>query len=323
MSDALYGGNGFYRRRGAPARHFRTAAHVGDAWITAIHELATRVDDALGRPANFSVVDVGAGGGELLAGLAERADARWSLIGVDIAGRPEELPPRIEWRHTTPAQVTGLLLAVELLDVVPLNVVEIADDGPRIVEVNEYGERRCGGLPDRADLDWLQRHWNHAESGDRIEIGVHRDALWRELVASVHTGVAVAIDYAVAPSPGSGATLTGFRDGQQVAPVPDGSCDLTAHVHFESLRSDGAVLLSQRDALRTLGMSATRPDYDGDPAAYLASLSASGEAAELLSRDGLGGFTWLVSGVDIDPALVLPRSTPAARTEARTSSTHR
>ena len=44
------------------------------------------------------------------------------------------------------------------------------------------------------------------------------------------------VDYghARADRPAAG-TLTGYREGRQVAPVPDGSCDLTAHVAMDSL----------------------------------------------------------------------------------------
>ena len=63
---------------------------------------------------------------------------------------------------------------------------------------------------------------------------------------------ALAVDYGhvAADRPGGG-TLTGYADGGQVAPVPDGSCDLTAHVAMDSLSHDE--LHTQRDALRALG----------------------------------------------------------------------
>src|SRR5437763_1035970 len=50
MDDALYGADGFYRRSGAPAAHFRTAAHASPLWADAVAELAGRVDEALGEP---------------------------------------------------------------------------------------------------------------------------------------------------------------------------------------------------------------------------------------------------------------------------------
>jgi hypothetical protein len=52
--------------------------------------------------------------------------------------------------------------------------------------------------------------------------------------------------------------------------------------------------MTQRKALQSLGISASRPAYDGDLSAYLGALSRSGEAAEMTDPHGLGGFNWLV-----------------------------
>jgi hypothetical protein len=60
------------------------------------------------------------------------------------------------------------------------------------------------------------------------------------------------------------------------------------------------VLVSQRDALRSLGILGRRPPRSlarTDPLGYLAGLRRAGEEAELLDSDGLGGFTWLVQSV--------------------------
>jgi hypothetical protein len=78
-----------------------------------------------------------------------------------------------------------------------------------------------------------------------------------------------------------------------VPPVPDGSCDITAHVAVDSLVHDD--LLDQRTALRRLGVSGATPPYElatGDPAAYLAALATSSAAAALTARGGLGDFWW-------------------------------
>ncbi len=329
MSDALYGPAGFYRDAGAPGHHFRTAAHTGSEWAAAIAALADRVDEALARPADFWVVDVGAGGGELLRELARLAPSRWRLIGVDLAPRSPGLPQRVQWQSQPPAAVTGLLLAVELLDVVPVEVVELTAQGVRRVEVDGDGNERLGGLPDRVDLEWLAQWWDGAVVGDRTESGYSRDELWARLRGAVTRGLAVAIDYRRCNPPRPDGTLTGFRDGRQVAPVPDGTCDLTAHVFFESMQRVGDIVVSQRDALHQLGLTVRqRPRYDGDSEAYLNALSSMGHVAELTDPLGLGGFTWLVHPVAVenplaDPAQVLPRNTPARRTSVRTSSTPR
>ena len=298
MNDALYGPAGFYRVTGAPGRHFRTAAHTGTVWAEAITRLVGLVDDALGRPDEFSVVEIGAGGGELLAGLATLAPARWSLLGVDVAPRPAELPARVHWQAEPPDAVGGVLIAVEWLDVVPVDVVERGDDDVRLVEVNSSGEERLGPVLAESDRDWLARWWPLPDVGDRAEVGRPRDEAWRDAVARMDRGVALAVDYAAVPSRDVAGTLTGYMEGRQVAPVPDGSMDLTAHVLFESLAADTeTVLLSQREALRRLGVEGRRPPYDGDAASYLSGLSRAGDEAELIDPSGLGGFTWLVQAI--------------------------
>jgi SAM-dependent MidA family methyltransferase len=114
------------------------------------------------------------------------------------------------------------------------------------------------------------------------------------MVSRVGSGLAIAVDYGHTidsrPAPG---TLTGFRQGRQVLPVPDGSCDLTAHVAMDSLTHDE--LLDQRGALRRLGVSGQIPSHDlarSNPAAYLQGLSAASAAAALIARGGLGDFLW-------------------------------
>lgn len=302
MADALYGGGGFYRPAGTPARHFRTSAGATTQWADAVAGLARRVDAALGEPDGFAVVDVGAGGGELIAGVARHAPQRWRLVGVDVAPRPPGLPERVAWHDRLPPRVTGLLVAVEWLDVVPVDVVEATEAGPRLIEVAGDGTERFDGPPSEEDLAWLSRWWPLTEPGDRAEVGLPRDAAWADAVARVDRGVALAVDYAADPARDVAGTLTGYRCGRQIAPVPDGSCDLTAHVLVASCLAAvdlPSAVLSQREALRRLGIRADRPGYAGDAVSYLRALSVAGEAAELLDPSGLGGFTWLVHAKDV------------------------
>jgi len=306
MADALYGPYGFYRSTGAPARNFRTSAHTSLAWAAAIGRLLDRADAALGHPADFTVVDLGAGGGELVAALAADAPQRWTLIGVDVAPRPATLSDRVGWREAPPDAFEGALVAVEWLDVVPVDVVELTEHGPRLVEVDGAGHERLGGEPSATDLDWLAQWWPLREVGDRAELGRSRDEAWADMQALLRRGLAVAIDYAADPRRDIAGTLTGYAAGRQVVPVPDGSMDLTAHVLFESLRTGDAEvrMLTQRDALRALGVSGARPPYEGDAAAYVAALSQAGAEAELLARGGLGDHRWLLAQRDMSPAMI-------------------
>jgi SAM-dependent MidA family methyltransferase len=303
MAESLYGDPGFYRTPGVPAQHFRTAAHTGPTWATAIATLAAEVDEALRARPDFTIVDVGAGGGELLSALASIAPERWSLVGVDVAERPPGLPSRVDWQRRFPEEVCGLVLAVELLDVVPVNIIEFTDHGLAVVEVDEDGQERIGDPADLEDREWVAQWWPLRAIGERAEVGSRRDEIWRELTAGVAAGLALAVDYAADPERVVGGTLSGYRDGRRRLPAPDASMDLTAHVLFESLRQQGDVMLSQREALRRLGVEATPPDYQGDSDSYLADLTRASEAAELLNPLGLGGFTWLAHHVGVTTSL--------------------
>ncbi|MCF3965286.1 hypothetical protein L1885_27320, partial [Streptomyces fuscigenes] len=101
----------------------------------------------------------------------------------------------------------------------------------------------------------------------------------------------------------------GFRDGGEVRPVPDGSCDVTSHVALDAIAPD-AVRVSQRAVLRALGVGGKRPPLSlagTDPAAYVRALAAAGEAAELTAPGGLGDFTWVLQPVGVDAADLLAR----------------
>ncbi|MEU2626690.1 SAM-dependent methyltransferase [Kitasatospora sp. NPDC007106] len=315
MEEALYGADGFYRGPEGPAGHFRTSVHASPLFAGAVARLLAETDEALGRPDELALVDVGAGRGELvtgvLAALAPELAARVRPHAVELAARPAGLPSSVVWTDTLPTGLTGLLFANEWLDNVPLDLAEPDEDGVlRYVEVGPDGEERPGGPLEAADAAWAARWW---PAGDRIELGRTRDEAWASAVAALDRGLAVAVDYAhtAADRPPFG-TLAGFRGGREVRPVPDGSCDVTAHVALDSAASAAAPTVhslwtTQRAALRALGVHGGRPPLalaSTDPAGYLRALGGAGEAAELTDPAGLGGFGWLAQAV----RMPVPRS---------------
>ncbi|MGX2996502.1 SAM-dependent methyltransferase [Streptomyces sp. JNUCC 64] len=381
----MYGPRGFYRRPEGPAGHFRTSVHASPLFAGAVARLLCRVDGELGRPAELAFVDLGAGRGELVAGvlaaLPPEVAARTRAVAVERADRPTgpgAPAHRIEWRAEPPTGVRGLLFANEWLDNVPLDIAETDADGVlRQVLVTPDGTESLGA-PLReaaaADADWADRWWPLPAAGDdgtdgygdgdqygygygygydgtdrdgvtddgptdnahrnrngdgdgdgygnttldgradrpapglRVEIGRTRDAAWAAAVATLSAGLAVAVDYAHdrAARPPYG-TLTGFRAGREVPPVPDGSGDVTAHVALDSCALPGAETASQRAALRALGVSGERPPLalaSRDPAGYVRALARAGEAAELTAPEGLGGFGWLLQPVGLAPGVL-------------------
>lgn len=312
--EALYGPGGFYRHH-APAAHFATSAQGvpggGEVLAQAVVALAR-------RHGCTRLVDVGCGRGELLHHVRD-LDPGLRLTGLDVVPAPPgldvddwlvapgggALPPGLADLEDT------LVLAHEWLDVVPCPVAARDGHGAwRTLRVDTRGREEMGPPLAGEDLRWA-RAWLPQEVV-RAEIGHARDLAFTDLVGRVRSGVVVAVDYGhtTADRPRHG-TLTGFRGGREVPPVPDGSCDLTAHVAVDSLAGAGARaggtgephLLTQREAL--LGLLPDRPPTtpvphglaQRDPSAYLAALARRGALAALTARGGLGDFWWVVAPV--------------------------
>ncbi|MFC4118613.1 SAM-dependent methyltransferase [Nonomuraea zeae] len=305
---ALYGEEGFYLRE-RPSGHFRTSVSASAAFADAVLALLLEVDAELGTPEVLDLVDIGAGEGVLVTRVLTAAEPdlrkRLRVTAVDLSPRPEGLPEEIEWRKTLPIGITGLAVANEWLDNVPIDVVEQTAGGPRLVMVDaRTGRERLGGALRPADREWLDRWWPLPRVGARAEIGRPRDEAWASVLARLAKGRAIAVDYAhpVDNRPLCG-TLTGYRDGAVVAPIPDGTCDITAHVALDACaeagRRAGAIstaLSTQRDALRALGITGARPPVElarADPRGYVRALSRASEEGELIDPAGLGGFGWL------------------------------
>jgi SAM-dependent MidA family methyltransferase len=314
MSDALYGPDGFYRRE-LPGDHFRTSATASPILAETLVSLVVDTDKALGRPARFDIVDVGAGDGGLLADLVvalpDELRSRVRATAVEVRPRPEALAARISWGSSVPESIVGVVLAHEYLDNVPLDVVELDDRGQlrQVVVDSTDGSEELGPLATDEQSAWVAAWWPLVEPGVRAEVGITRDRAWVQLLAHLERGLALAVDYGhQLDERRSGlfaaGTLTGYRGGHHVVPVPDGSCDITAHVAVDACASAGvstgvtaSVVVPQHLALRGLGLTTSRPPIEQahtDPPAYIAALSRSAQAAELLDPSGLGSFWWLM-----------------------------
>ncbi|MEU2074758.1 SAM-dependent methyltransferase [Streptomyces sp. NPDC013489] len=346
---ALYGPGGFYLRPEGPAGHFRTSVHASPLFAAAVARLLAEVAEELGT-SEIDFVDVGAGRGELLTGVLTAIGGGAGAPGghpgggtgggtggltvrayaVERAARPAGLDPRIEWTDRLPRGVRGLVFANEWLDNVPVDVAE-ADAGgtARYVEVRADGTERLGEAVSGADAEWLARWWPLREPGARAEIGRPRDEAWASAVASLSAGRAVAVDYGhvrgARPPFGS---LTGFRAGREVPPVPDGGCDLTAHVALDACAAatgdaDGGAggasgtsgtsgadltgstgttgsssedgprrveLVTQREALGRLGVSGGRPPLSLASTDPVAYVRALSSAGEAAELTARGGL---------------------------------
>jgi SAM-dependent MidA family methyltransferase len=228
---------------------------------------------------------------------------------VEVTPRPAGLDSRIRWQPVPPAGITGLVIASEWLDNVPLDVVELTAAGPAVIQVDPAtGAQRPGGLPGPADLAWIRDWWPLRACGERAEVGRTRCTAWAGVIRRIGRGVAVAADYGhLRAARPAGGTLTGYLGGRAVPAIPDGSRDITAHVALDACAAAGAaagagqtVLTTQRAGLRELGLGGRRPPLAlaaSDPHGYARALSRASQDAELLDAGGLGGFGWLAQAV--------------------------
>lgn len=323
--EALYGTDGFYRRSEGPAGHFSTSVggipHAPSVMAAAVVGLARRhqLD---------TIIDIGAARGEFIT-TVHALDPGMRCVGIDVVDRPHDLSDDIDWvlspgGSALPAQLTGLratlVLAHEWLDVVPTTVAERDNSGRwcRVHVEISTGAAQRGEPVTGAELAWLERWASqvgavepaeagvHAHRVRIVEVGLRRDAAFADLVDRVEHGVVVAVDYGhrAADVPGEG-TLTGYRAGRAVAPVPDGSMDLTAHVHIDSLvagadRHHGASVAvgRQYEMLDDLLGPPRMPAHDtarSQPTAYLQAVAQHNAHRVLIERGGFGDFWWVLT----------------------------
>jgi SAM-dependent MidA family methyltransferase len=349
MQDALYGSRGFYARGECPAAHFRTSVHASPRYAAAMLALLREIDASLGHPARLDLVDIGAGRAELLTqvlAMARHIPAcptssgqppaspaaahlsfaeRISAHAVEITPQPEGLDPRIRWHRSVPSRITGLVIANEWLDNIPLDVAEMTSAGPRLVLVDTAtGAERPGPLAGEPDQAWLRRWWPLRRIGDHAEIGRPRCAAWADVIGRLARGVAIGADYGhVRAGRPALSTLAGYQDGHLVRPIPDGSRDITAHVAVDACAAAGesagatqTLLITQRQALRALGLCGSRPPLtlaSTDPPGYLTALCRASEEAELTDPGGLGAFSWLLQAVGVPLPASLGQQQRASR----------
>jgi len=295
-TDALFTGAGFYREQW-PAQHFTTAPLVGPDVALAVAALA--------RGCGLdTVIDVGAGGGELV-GVLHRLDPALRLVAVELRGRPAGLPRQVSWRRRLPDRMEGLVIGHEFLDTVPCPVVELDPDAvPREVLVDPAsGSERLGAVPRTADLRWLERWWPAVRGetdghpaglpGQRAEVGRTRDDAWADIVARLDHGLAVAVDYGhlrgTRPPAGS---LRGYAHGRRVPVAYDGSVDITADVALDAVADRvGGTVHRQRDLLAADGPAGDR----ASPADRLRELTEESRRAEVRAAGGLGELGWVLT----------------------------
>lgn len=292
MDLALYHPTlGYYSRtphRTGRTGDFYTSVDVGPQFGAL---LAAQIDDMYRLLAEtgasvFDLVEVGAGNGQLARDLLDAAestypglysDIRLTLVETSAAAR--DVQPDTLGRHwarlassaaTMPHQVTGTILANELLDALPTHAVSMTTDGLREIYVDFVGNRfveRTGPPSSPALADYLSRLDVALVPGWRGEINLAAVEWVRTAARRLERGFVILIDYGhpaetlYSQRHGAG-TLTTFHrhligtvgddphqpDGPAWLAHP-GERDITAHVDLTSVRA-----AAEAEGLELLGL---------------------------------------------------------------------
>jgi SAM-dependent MidA family methyltransferase len=235
MDVALYHPEfGYYRRDRDPfGKHgdFFTAEQIQPVFGILMAARVRQMWVEMGEPAEFTVVELGAGRRE----MAEAFSA-WRYCPIDVDG------------GEMPENFTGVVFSNEFFDALPVEAAVY--DGARFREqlVGFHDGRfvRVTGEEARAEVDdYLQRYFPPPEQGNSYEANLEALAWMERIAARLARGRVFTIDYGYTRAESirfPAGTLMGYRRHTAREDVLEdpGERDITAHVNFTALEEHGA-----------------------------------------------------------------------------------
>jgi SAM-dependent MidA family methyltransferase len=269
METALYHPeHGYYRRGKDPfgkAGDFYTAEQLQPAFGIIIAAYLRELKKDMGSPSEFTVVELGAGRGEMREFLSE-----FHYIPVDVGS------------GMMPDKFSGVVFANEFFDALPVDVAVRRTGGFREMRAGFDGERFVWveGAPVSTDAEeYLDRFCGEAAEGSLLEVNL--DALrWIEEVSRrLARGYLFAIDYGYTarelvrfPQ----GTLMSYRRhvaSDDVLAGP-GDRDITAHVNFSALEGHALGNGFEKVRSESLAMALLRA---GEGDSFVSALAAETE----------------------------------------------
>jgi SAM-dependent MidA family methyltransferase len=276
MSVALYHPEcGYYRRARDPfgkSGDYYTAEQLQPVFGGILRTVIARLFEEMGRPADFTVVELGSGRGEMRDALSE-----WNYIAVE-SGRGE-LPERFR----------GVVFSNEFFDALPVHVAKVIHGEIRemLVGLEEEQFVCVTGPKARPELEaYFSAYLPYREEGRILEAGL--DAIrWMEAIsASLESGFVLTVDYGYTSETYdrfSSGTLMSYRRHRASEAVLEnpGQQDITAHVCFTALQQHGAKLGMSTVNFERLGQTILRA---GEPDRFEALLRGDSPEEELRRR---------------------------------------
>jgi len=306
MEVALYHPlHGYYRRARDPfgkQGDFYTAEQLQPVFGLLMAAYVRRLYRATGDPADCTVVELGAGRGEMAAAFAP-----WRYVPIEIgAGK---LPKH--WR--------GVLFSNEFFDALP---VEVA-----VFRGSEFREQRVGFSDGRfvwqtgeavgeRTADYLARYCPPPEDGNWYEIGLAALEWMDRIAAALDAGCVITVDYGYTRAEAVRfpmGTLMGYRAhlAREDVLTDPGERDITAHVNFTALEERGA----QRGLRRVSFQTLVRTLLDAGEEDQFASVLEADDPAEALRRRMQ--LKTLLAGMGETFRVLVQRKEGAAESEGR------
>lgn len=303
MERALYEpGLGYYatsRERTTRSGDFLTAPELHPIFAQTIARQVEEMRGHLGNPPAFVVREYGAGRGTLSHGLP--AGISYEPIEFDKP-RPDRT-------------ITGVVLANEFLDALPVHRVVGRDGGLRELRVGRSEGRliEVEAEPSDARLaEWFERRRIRLAEGQRAEVNLAMLDWLEEVGRDLERGYVLIFDYGLSASVLYGperaaGTVRAFR-GQHVSSDVLGAVghqDITAHVDLDALedgaRQAGLELIQrthQAQFLLANGLDEVYRALRDAAADWESALSLRAAVARLLDPRGMGGFAVEILGRD-------------------------
>lgn len=329
MDLALYDpGGGFFAGstlRSEKAGDFLTSPEVSPAFGATLGRFVQREYERLGRPDDFTVLEVGAGSGSLLEPLLDSLGFTPTVRAVEAspaarAALAERFPgiELLEPDTPLPAMPSGVVVANELLDNLPMALaVRTGSDWTERWVAADGDSLGLAAVAVRDDVRaWLNAWSGPVPEGGIVEVQLAAAAWIESVSAALGQGSIVAIDYGdtaelLEPRRASG-TLRTYR-AHHLGPHPldePGATDITADVNFTALLGLGerldlaCSLVRQDDFLRDHGLREHLADLrlqelelarGSDTMARLKVRSQVTDIETILHPRGLGDFRVFVA----------------------------
>ena len=259
MALALYApGLGYYsgpQQKFGAAGDFVTAPELSPLFGECLAQQCAEVLELLG---GGDVLEAGAGSGALAAQILTALDRRGALptryfileLSADlrtrqretIAARAPQALHRVEWLDAWPAALTGVVVANELLDAMPVQRFWFDGVAAHLLTVRHDGERFLWGSR-AAPPALTQRIAALNLPADYLsEIGLQAEAWVASLCDVLERGAALLIDYGFPraefyhPQRSSGTLMCHYRHRAHDNPlILPGLQDITSHVDFTAI----------------------------------------------------------------------------------------